>query len=56
MEDNPDILYSVIQKDPKKFLDIVNEAAQKARASEEQNFAENEKKTREEEFKNPKKP
>ena len=24
MEENPDILYSVIQKDPKKFLDVVN--------------------------------
>lgn len=55
MEDNPDILYSVIQKDPKKFLDVVNEAAQKARASEESKFAEEETKAREEEFKNPKK-
>lgn len=54
MEDNPDILYSVIQKDPKKFLDVVNEAAQKARASEESKFAEEEAKAREEEFKNPK--
>lgn len=56
LEDNPDILYSVIQKDPAKFLQVVNEAAQKARASEEQKFAEDEKKAREEEFKNPKKP
>ena len=56
MEDNPDILYSVIQKDPKKFLEVVNEAAQKARAGEEQRFAEEEQKAREEEFKNPKKP
>jgi protein-disulfide isomerase len=56
MEDNPDILYSVIQKDPKKFLDIVNEAAQKARSQEEQKFVEEEKNRREEEFKNPKKP
>ena len=56
MEDNPDILYSVIQKDPKKFLDVVNEAAQKARAGEEQKMVEEEKNRREEEFKNPKKP
>lgn len=56
LEDNPDILYSVIQKDPAKFLQVVNEAAQKARASEEQKFAEEEKKAREEEYKNPKKP
>ncbi len=54
MEDNPDILYSVIQKDPKKFLDVVNEAAQKARAQEEERFAQEEVKAREEEFKNPK--
>ena len=56
MEENPDILYGVIQKDPKKFLDVVNDAAQKARAQEESSFAENESKAREEEFKNPKKP
>lgn len=56
MEENPDILYSVIQKDPKKFLDVVNEAAQKARASEESKYAEEEAKAREEEYKNPKKP
>lgn len=56
MEENPDILYGVIQKDPKKFLDIVNEAAQKARSQEESKYAEDETKAREEEFKNPKKP
>lgn len=56
MEENPDILYSVIQKDPAKFLQVVNEAAQKARASEEAKFQEEEQKAREEEFKNPKKP
>lgn len=56
MEDNPDILYSVIQKDPKKFLEVVNEAAQKARAAEEAKFQEDEAKAREEEMKNPKKP
>ena len=56
MEDNPDILYSVIQKDPKKFLDVVNEAAQKARAGEEQKMVEEEKNRREDEFKSPKKP
>lgn len=54
MEENPDILYAVIQKDPAKFLQVVNEAAQKARASEEQRMQEEEGKAREEEFKNPK--
>jgi protein-disulfide isomerase len=56
LEDNPDILYSVIQKDPRKFLEVVNDAAQKARAAEEAKFAEDEAKAREEEFKNPKQP
>lgn len=56
MEENPDILYGVIQKDPKKFLDVVNEAASKAREQAESSYAEDEKKAREEEFKNPKKP
>jgi protein-disulfide isomerase len=56
MEDNPEILYSVIQKDPKKFLEVVNEAASKARADEEKKMADDEEKMREEEYKNPKKP
>jgi protein-disulfide isomerase len=56
MEEHPEILYSVIQKDPKKFLDVVNEAAQKARAGEEERFAQEETKKREEEYANPKQP
>jgi protein-disulfide isomerase len=56
LEDNPDILYSVIQKNPKKFLDVVQEAAQKARAQEEAKFQEDEAKAREDEMKNPKVP
>ncbi len=56
LEENPDILYSVIQKNPKKFLDVVQEAAQKARAEEEQKFQQDEAKAREDEMKNPKKP
>lgn len=56
MEENPDILYAAIQKDPRKFLEVVNEAAQRARAEEERRFAEEEAKAREEEFKNPKQP
>jgi protein-disulfide isomerase len=56
MEENPDILYSVIQKDPRKFLEVVNEAAQQARAQEERRFADEENKAREDEFKNPKQP
>ena len=56
MEEHPEILYSVIQKDPKKFLDVVNEAAQKARAGEEERMAKEEQNKREDEFKNPKTP
>ena len=56
MEDNPDILFNVITKNPDKFLKVVNEAAQKARQSEEENYRKEEQTKREEEFKNPKKP
>lgn len=56
MEDNPDVLFSVIKKNPDKFLQVVNEAAQAARASEETRAREEETKNREAEFANPKKP
>jgi protein-disulfide isomerase len=56
MEDNPDIMFNVIEKNPDKFLKVVNEAAQKARQVEEQKMQEEEGKVREEEYKNPKKP
>jgi protein-disulfide isomerase len=56
MEDNPYVLFSVIEKNPDKFLKVVNEAAQKARQSEEENFRKQEQTAREEEFKNPKQP
>jgi protein-disulfide isomerase len=56
MEDNPDVLFAVIKKHPDKFLQVVNEAAQAARAQEEGKFRDEENKKREEEFANPKKP
>src|SRR3954466_12512532 len=56
MEDNPDVLFSVIKKHPDKFLQVVNEAAQAARATEESRAKEEETKNREAEFANPKKP
>jgi protein-disulfide isomerase len=56
MEDNPDIVFSVIEKHPNEFLQTVNKAATQARASEEERMASEETKKREEEFKNPKKP
>jgi protein-disulfide isomerase len=56
IEENPDIIYAAIQKDPKKFLEIVNDAAMKARAQEEQKMMEDEMKKREAEFASPKTP
>lgn len=56
LEDNPDILFNVITKNPDKFLKVVNEAAQKARQAEEENYRKEEMTKREDEFKNPKKP
>ena len=56
MEENPDIVFSVIEKHPSEFLQVVNKAATQARAGEEQRMMEEESKKREEEFKNPKKP
>lgn len=49
IEENPDILYAAMRKDPVKFLEVVNEVAEKAKSQkEEQQF--------EEGFKNPMKP
>lgn len=49
IEDNPDILYAAMRKDPVKFLEVVNEVAEAAKGKkEEQQF--------EEGFKNPKTP
>lgn len=49
MEDNPDVLYAAMRKDPVKFLEVVNEVAEKAKDQKEsQQF--------EEGFKNPLKP
>jgi protein-disulfide isomerase len=46
IEDNPDILYAAMRKDPVKFLEVVNEVAEKAKTQkEEQQF--------EDGFKNP---
>lgn len=56
LEDNPEILFSVIEKHPNEFLQTVNKAASQARAAEEQRMAEEETKKRDEEFKAPKQP
>ena len=56
VEDNPDIVFSAIEKNPEKFLQVVNAAAQKARAGEEEKYRKEEMDKREDEFKNPKAP
>ena len=56
MEDNPDILYGAIKKDPKKFLDVLDEAVKNARQQAQVDAAKAEQDKRQEEFKNPKKP
>ena len=56
LEDNPDILVSVIKKHPKKMLDALSEASMKYRQEQAAQAQKNQKSKREEEFKNPKKP
>lgn len=56
MEDNPEILFGVIQKHPEKFLEVVNKAAREAQQAAQEKEKEKEKKAKEEEFNNPKKP
>lgn len=55
MEENPEILFSVIEKHPDKFLEVVNKAAREAQVRAQQKEQQEQEKAREEEFKNPKK-
>jgi protein-disulfide isomerase len=55
IEDDPEILYRAIKKDPKKFLDVLNEAAQEARKQAQEEEMKKEQEATESEFKNPKK-
>lgn len=56
MEEHPEILYKAIQKDPAKFFQVIREAQQKAQSADEEKFAQEEQKKREEEYANPKTP
>lgn len=56
IEENPQIVFSAIQKDPENFIKVVNEAARKAQEKSEQSAMEEENKKRDEQFKNPIKP
>lgn len=56
IQDNPEIVFEAIKKDPAGFMAVVRGAAQEAQKKEMEMAQENEKKARDEEFKNPKKP
>jgi protein-disulfide isomerase len=56
LEENPDILFNVIEKHPDKFLDVVNNAAREAQKIAREREMKDLEGQREEEFKNPKKP
>ncbi|MEO0335072.1 MAG: thioredoxin domain-containing protein [Pseudomonadota bacterium] len=56
VSENPEILFSAIEKNPQKFIDVVNAAAKQAQNQARQKQAQAEDERMEEEFKNPKKP
>lgn len=56
IEKDPSIVFVAIEKDPAKFIEVVNKAAQDAQRVAGEKAQNDEKKSREEEFKNPLKP
>ena len=56
IEKDPSIVFVAIEKDPEKFIEVVNLAAQNAQKKQQEKMAGEESKKREEEFKNPLKP
>ncbi len=56
VEENPEIIFNAIEKNPQKFLETVNVAAREAREQEAKKMADAEDQRREDEFKNPKSP
>jgi len=56
IENNPEILFNVIEKNPDKFMEVVNKAVQTAQVKQRENAAKAEEQERDEEIKNPKKP
>jgi len=56
LEENPDIVFSVIEKNPTAFFETVSKAQAQAQQAQQRQMAEEETKKREEEFANPKKP
>jgi protein-disulfide isomerase len=56
IQDNPEIVFEAIKKDPAGFMEVVREAAQGAQKREMEMAQQQEMEAREAEFKNPKKP
>ncbi len=56
VEQNPDIVFNAIKKNPKKFIEVVNEAARAAQEDARKDEEAAEVTRMEEEFKNPKSP
>lgn len=56
IQDNPEIVFEAIKKDPAGFMEVVRNAAQEAQRSEMMAAKEAEEKEREDEFNNPKTP
>lgn len=56
IEKDPSIVFVAIEKDPEKFMDVVQEAAKKAQGNKADKAAREEEGKRDEEFKNPLKP
>ena len=56
IEDNPEIVFQAIKKNPKKFVEVVNEAVKTAQEGSREDEAKQEAARMDEEMKNPKKP
>ncbi len=56
IEKDPSIVFSAIEKDPEKFIEVVNKAAREAQSRGAEKAAQEENSKRDEEFKNPLKP
>lgn len=56
IEKDPSIVFAAIEKDPEKFIEVVNKAAREAQSKGAEKAAQEESTKRDEEFKNPLKP
>lgn len=56
IEQDPSIVFAAIEKDPEKFIEVVNKAAQDAQRKSQEKSVADEQKKRDDEFANPLKP